>query len=162
MNKLSLSKINVAAPYKVWYEDGEYRFITDNDILYALGFDKDYMGTFLVYWFNLINRSSLRSPGDTKLEFTVSIVIEEFFRCNPDVLLYLCDSANGQQAMRARLFKRWFSKYDKDNVFDILSAVINDEGEDNYVSMIIQKSHPHYDEIVYIFSSEIQTFSDMK
>lgn len=47
MNKLSLSKINVTAPYKVWYEDGEYRFITDNDILYALGFDKDYMGAFL-------------------------------------------------------------------------------------------------------------------
>lgn len=162
MNELSLSRINVVAPYKVWFEDGEYRFITDNDILYAMGFDKDYMGTFLVYWLNLINRNRFKSPNDTKLEFTVSVIIEEFFRCNPNVLLYLCDSANGQQAMRARLFKRWFSDYDKLNSYVIQSAVINDEGEDNYISMIIPRNHPQYDEIISVFTSEIQTFSESK
>lgn len=41
-------------------------------------------------------------------------------------------------------------------------SLINDDGEDNFVSMIIQRSHPHYDEIVSIFSSEIQVLSDMK
>lgn len=162
MNELNLSRINIASPYKVWFEDGEYRFITDNDIMYALGFDQDYMGTFLVYWFNLINRSITKSPGDSKLEITVSIVIEEFFRCNPDVLLYLCDSANGQQAMRARLFGYWFSKFDKHSLFEIKSAIISDEGEDNYVSMIIKKSHPHYNEIISVFDNEIQTFSESK
>lgn len=162
MNELSLSKINVSAPYKVWLEDGEYRFITDNDILYAMGFDKDYMGDYLVYWFNLINRSLFKSPGDIKLEFTISVVIEEFFRCNPDVLLYLCDSANGQQAMRARLFKRWFSSYDKNNSYLIQSAVINDEGEDNYISMIIPRNHPQYNEIVSVFNSEIDTIAGAK
>ncbi len=27
---------------------------------------------------------------------------------NPDILLYMCDSANNQQAQRSRLFLHWF------------------------------------------------------
>ena len=41
---------------------------------------------------------------------SVSVVriIIEFFRANPDILLYMCDNANNQQAQRNRLFLRWF------------------------------------------------------
>ena len=162
MNDLNLSIINISSPYKVWEEDGEYRFLTDSEILYAMGFDKDMMGKFMVYWFNLINRSHIHSPNDVKLGKTVAIVIEEFFRVNPDVLLYLCDSAKDQQAMRARLFKRWFSKFDTNGLFDVKSAIIQDEDVDNYISMIIPKHHPQYNEIVTLFADEVERFSNMK
>ena len=156
MNDLNLSIINIYSPYKVWKEDGEYRFLTDSEILYAMGFDKDTMGEYVVYWFNLINRSQSSSPNDEKLGKTVAIVIEEFFRVNPDVLLYLCDSANNQQAMRNRLFKWWYSK------FEIISAIVKDDDTDNYISMIIPKKHHHYKEIVTLFNEEVDRYSVMK
>lgn len=162
MNELNLSRINISSPYKIWKEDEEYRFLTDSEILYAMGFDKDRMGRFVVYWFNLVNRSHSHSPNDRKLGKTVAVVIEEFFSVNPDVLLYLCDSANDQQAMRARLFKRWFSKYDVNGQFDINSAIIKDEGMENYLSMIIPKHHPQYNEIVTLFIDEVERFSNVK
>ena len=64
MNGLNLSKINISSPYTVWEEDGEYRFLTDSEILYAMGFDMDMMGTFVVYWFHLIIRRHIISAND--------------------------------------------------------------------------------------------------
>lgn len=34
--------------------------------------------------------------------------------------------------------------------------------EDNYISIIIQKSHPYYNEIMSAFNNEIQTFSESR
>lgn len=44
----------------------------------------------------------------------------------------------------------------------IKSAIIDDEDVENYISMIIPKRHPEYEQIVSLFDSEIQYFFQMK
>ena len=143
MNPLDINQITRVAPYRVWREADEYRFETDYGILYAVNFEPESIfGDIPAYWFGLANRSQMASPGGVKIRATVTCIIEEFFRANPDILLYMCDSANDQQAMRSRLFMRWFNAYARQEDFYIRSEMIVDEGEENYIAIIVQRSHP--------------------
>ena len=97
-----------------------------------------------------------------KVRDTIICIIEEFFRQNPDILLYLCDTANGQQAMRNRLFLRWFNTYEMKQKYSIFNEMIPDEGEMNYVSLIIPLSHPQFEAIVSHFNEMIDNFKENK
>ena len=85
MNSLDINHISILAPYKVLKDEGEYLFETDHGILYAVEFKEEPMfGSLTAYWFNLVNRSQKASPNDVKIRATVTCIIEEFFRANPD------------------------------------------------------------------------------
>ena len=104
MNTLNLNLINAHSEYLVWLSpNGKYLFKTDYDILYAVDFELDSNPYFTAYWFNLTNLEHQSSPGDPKIPQTVICIIEEFFRQNPDILLYMCSTEGEQQAQRARL-----------------------------------------------------------
>ena len=159
MIELDTARISEAAPYKVWLDNGEYIFKTDVGIVYAVGFKLDEVfQSFTAYWLDLANRSHKPSPNDLKVKDTLACIIEEFFRLNPDVLLYLCDTANGQQAMRNRLFMRWVNTYGMRQNYRVFNEVIPDEGEMNFVSLIIPRTHPQYMEIVSHFNEMINMF----
>ena len=162
MNKLDLHSINIIAPYPVWYVNNELLFKTENSILYSVAFELDELFEFSAYWFRITNRSGIKSPGDKKIQQTVIIIIEEFFKKNPDILLYICDNANDQQAQRDRLFLRWFNGYEQRKKYIIKSASILDEGTVNYVSMIIPRCHPLLEEAIASFDSEISAFQAHK
>lgn len=163
MNALDTNRITRIAPYRVWGEAGEYRFETDHGILYAVNFEPESMlGGIPAYWFGLANRSQMASPGDVKIRATVTCIIEEFFRVNPDILLYMCDSANDQQAMRSRLFMRWFYAYARQQDFYIRTEMVVDEGEENYLALIVQRSHPQLQTIITTFDMVIEQFKDNK
>lgn len=110
MNLLNAERLFLECPYAVRQEGNEYTFRTDNDILYGVEFKEDSsFDPIPAYWFDLTNRSHKTSPNDIKVRETVIRIIIEFFRTNPDILLYMCDNTNDQQAQRDRLFLRWFN-----------------------------------------------------
>lgn len=74
----------------------------------------------------------------------------------------MCDTADSQQAVRARLFMRWFNAYEKNKQYVIRTALVIDEGEANYISLIIQRTHPQFKAIVERFDQEIGMFQDGK
>lgn len=163
MKVLDTVKLQITSPYAVVMEGDEYLFRTDNDILYAVSFQQyDGISGITAYWFDLSNRSHLPSPNDKKVRETVICIIEEFFNQNPDILLYMCDNANDQQAQRSRLFLRWFNGAEQQKKYDIRTALLTEEGIDSYIAMIIQRSHPQYEEILHIFDTEISIFKENK
>ena len=163
MNPLDLTRLNFRSPYMVWENERGFSFKTDHGIFYSAEFDREISNLNVVaYWFNLTNNSQKNSPNDEKIRETVVCVIEEFFRVNPDILLYICDTANNQQAMRARLFLRWFNKFAESKDFVIKTAEVKSEEESDYVALIIQKSHPSFDDIIALFESEITMFQTNK
>ena len=164
MNSLDVERINRIAPYKVDLKNGEYVFESDFDILYSIWFEEQPIldEGIIAYWLNLTNRSQKASPNDQKIRTTVVLILEEFFRSNPDVLLYMCDSADEQQAMRSRLFLRWFSAYGKQADFYSRSEMVKDGMEDNYISIIVKRSHPKLQVIKELFDDEIQMFRASK
>lgn len=163
MNVLNLEMINSHSEYQVFLsQTGKYLFKTDFDILYAVDFELDNNPYYTAYWFNLTNPKNTKSPGDIKIAQTVICIIEEFFRLNPEVLLYMCSTDNGQQAMRNRLFLRWFSGYEQQKKYAIKSSEVRSEGYNEYVALIIQRSHPQFQEIMSRFEDEIELFNEMK
>ena len=68
--------------------------------------------------------------------------MEEFFLSNPDILLYQCETGDNRQAMRARLFAKWFNEYKNRDNFYVTVSVLRDEDVDNYIALIVQKSNP--------------------
>lgn len=163
MRTLNLNRINFTSPYKVWEYENEYHFITDFNVAYTIEFEQEESTDFVAYWFGLINRNGKKSPNDPKLQQTVVCVIEEFFKTNPDILLYMCDTGNHQEAMRARLFLRWFNQYMGRNDFVIRTAEIeNEDQRTDYVALIIPKTHPDLDVILEYFDKEIGMFQSYK
>ena len=167
MNSLDLDNINFHSPYIVASDGKNLIFTTDSGIVYRVDFELDSNPYFTAYWFNLANPQHRKSPNDLKIAQTVICIIEEFFRTNPEVLLYMCSTDNGQQAQRARLFLRWFNGYEQQKRYLIRSTEIRSvdpEGKPmkEYVALIVPRVHPQLDEIVECFDSEIQMFNDNK
>jgi hypothetical protein len=163
MNQLDLTRLNYRSPYQVWEGERGYCFKTDHGIFYTVEFDPEESGIDIIaYWFNLTNNSHKSSPNDVKIRDTVLCLIEEFFRVNPEILLYMCESGDGHQAMRARLFLRWFNQYNKNGQFYICTAEVKNGKITDYVALIIQRTHPAFNDIVELFDSEITMFQRNK
>jgi hypothetical protein len=163
MKALELNILNRLAPYEVELRDGEYYFHTDFDIVYSAEFKYEpAFGGTPAYWFDLTNRSGKASPNDPKVRDTVIRIIIEFFRANPDILLYMCDNANDQQAQRNRLFLRWFMGEEQSKHYVIKTAVVEDEGMENFIAIIVPRIHPYMNEAIAYFDAEIEMFKSNK
>lgn len=158
MNPLDLAYINRLAPYKVWTENGQdYLIETNKDLLFRVGFMDDYSiwskGT---YQFFIINESNRPSPNDEKLKATVFRIIEAFFAANSDILLYICETGDGRQAFRSRLFVRWFSSYPGHDAYVMQTAEVREGKIKNFAALIVQKSNPRLQEILAEFDETIR------
>ena len=159
MKPLSLDIINASAPYEVyWHEKSRtYRFKSDFGVVLAIGFDDDdIIENAESYVFSIINVNKISSPRDLKMRDTVMLIIENFFNMNEAALLYICESGDGKQHMRSRLFEYWFSSY---QMKDKLPVSIEDmDGVENFAALIIRKDNPNILEIVAEFSNTVAMF----
>ena len=167
MNRLSVESINIHSPYIVGFDGKAFFFVTDNGITYRADFELDTNPFFTAYWFNLANPEHMKSPNDVKIGQTVICIIEEFFRVNPEVLLYMCSTDGGQQAMRNRLFLRWFSSYEQQKRYAVRTSEVKGDVVDSkpiseYVALIVQRNHPDFDNIISCFDKEVAMFNEQK
>lgn len=152
----------MTSPYPVWGEsEYVYYFKTDFGGLYKVGFMEDYtIWDEGAYQFLIINEACKSSPLDPKLKTTIFCIIEAFFLANNDVLLYLCETGDGRQAQRNRLFIRWFEEYSDHNIFYFDTVEIESEGIDNFAAIIVQKNNPRLQAIAHEFHEVVQTLKD--
>lgn len=158
MQPFNLTRLNMFSPYPVWQNNNEsYTFRTDFGIIFRVIFTKNQN-----IWqneeaceFGLFNENRLASPNDPKVKATIQCIIEEFFLTNPNILLYQCETGDNRQAMRARLFKRWFNDYVFAERYYIKVSVLRDDEIDNYIALIVQKSNPKLESIIQDFDEFI-------
>lgn len=159
MEKLSLDAINAKSEYYVKKEDdeGTYSFTTDNMAEFFISFEKDdILRSGIVYQFGISNPQGKKSPRDHKVRITILAIIEEFFNKNKAALLYICETGDGMQKMRSRLFQYWFSGYNEKEEYLFLPQVVYDEEEnENYAALIIRKDNPCFVELVSEFTETI-------
>jgi len=87
------------------------------------------------------------------------LIIENFFNMNEAALLYICESGDGKQYMRSRLFEYWFSSYQMKDKFILMPVSIEDmEGIENLAALIIRKDNPNIIDIVADFSNTVAMF----
>ncbi len=163
MNPLNIERLFLDCPYAVSKNGEDYTFKTDYDIVYAVDFKEETsFSPIPAYWFDLSNRSQKSSPNDPKVRETVIRIIVEFFRVNPDIMLYMCDNANDHQAQRNRLFLRWFTGAEQSKLFCIKTAQIVDENIENFIAIIVPRNHTYLEEIINRFDEEIEMFRSNK
>jgi len=162
MNKLNTDRINEHSPYDVEYDGELLVFTTAHGLVFAVDFDEDTNPYFPAYWLNLRNVYHRTSPGDKQVAQTVICIVEEFFRQNNDVLLYICSSEDGHQAQRARLFVRWFNGAEQQKHYVSRSVEVKGEGKTEYVAMIAPRSRTDLEQVLLKFDEEIAMFNEMK
>ena len=162
MNPLDLAYINRLAPYKVWTENGcDYLVETSNNLLFKIGFMDDYsIWQSGAYQFYINNESHQPSPNDEKLKATVFRIVEAFFTANPDILLYICETGDGRQAFRSRLFIRWFNNYAGRDAYVMKTAEVQEGKTKNFAALIVQKSNPRLSEILEEFNETISILTN--
>ena len=160
MNTLNIARINERSPYEVWQSsEGDYNFQTEFDVLYRISFRiEQTIWDDGAYEFSIINQNQKSSPNDKKVRDTIFILIEEFFACNPDILLYQCETGDNRQDMRDRLFLRWFKEYGNRNNYFIKVSTIVAEQVTNYTAIIVQKDNPQIETIIKDFDDFIGFF----
>ena len=163
MNALSVTTINASSPYLVQEskEEGFYEFFTVHDLHYSVGFlEDDILLQEDAYQLIIANVNHRSSPRDAKVRDTVIGIVDEFFRMNNTTLLYICETGDGKQSMRSRLFEYWFSSYKRKAYFTMLSSSIVDaDGIVNYATIILRNDNPRFAQVVEEYSKSIQLLS---
>lgn len=153
MKALPIEEINTISPYKVEYGgNDDYVFITDNEIIYNISFMEDMqIAGCQTYQFSIRRLTDISKGHDLKVKSTIIAILESFFSVNHDVLIYICDDSDGREAMRNRLFAKWFKDYDENNRFTVKTANAIVEGKGFYTAIIVENSHPKLRDIIWEF-----------
>ena len=146
MINFSLKHILQKSPYDITLVEGRFVFETDNNVHYVVSFDEEdiVLGGCKTYQFILQNVEHARAPHDSKIEETVLAII---------VLLYVCDTSDGKESGRNRLFLRWFERHATPNSFTIRTASANVEGEIVYIAIIVDNRNPQLQAITNDFDA---------
>lgn len=161
MNKLDISAINTNSPYSIWNEGDYYYFRSRYGVMYKVGFMEDFtIWEENAYQFLILNEEYVPSPNDANIKTTVFCIIEGFFIKNPSILLYLCETGDGKQASRNRLFIRWFEEYSNKHLYYFNTIELEADGIKNYAAIIVQKSNPKLTEIIKDFDDVIKILND--
>jgi hypothetical protein len=162
MIDFSLNRILEDSPYGITLSGTGFIFKTDYGIHYRVSFDKEdiILGNCETYQLILQNVENVRMPHDPKVELTVLAIIYEFFRSNQHVLLYICDTSDGKESSRNRLFLYWFEKHAEPNRFTICTAHAQIEDEVVYAAIIVDNRNPRVNEITADFEKTSSLLAD--
>ena len=153
MIQLSAENINRTAPYRVeTINDLSVSFVTDNEVCYDVGFYADNIFSIDgAYHFYISNADHKHAPNDPKVLATVIAVIEEFFRQEPMVMLYICDPRDHRQAARNRLYLTWFENYIDNSSYRLYSETVIYKSVDYYAGLIMRKDNPYFEDVTTAF-----------
>ncbi|MBO7099563.1 MAG: hypothetical protein J6W21_06840 [Bacteroidaceae bacterium] len=108
------------------------------------------------YHLIIVNVDNRPSPNDRKVKDTVLSVVAEFFEKNNTTLLYICDTGDGKQRLRSRLFEQWFAAYDRKALYtSVTSSIVDEDGVTNYATIIVRNDNPRLVEIITEFTTTV-------
>lgn len=160
MNTLDIGRINRLSPYEVQEscDEGFFDLVTDSGVQYSIGFMENYEALLLedCYEFIIVNVNNKKSLRDVKLRDAMFAVIDEFFRVNNSTVLYICDTGDGRQSVRNRLFQHWFMQYSKHSAFTFMNSSVFADGIMNYASLIVRNDNPKLQTITEHFTTTVR------
>ena len=96
------------------------------------------------------------------MEATILAIVDEFFRSNLEVLLYMCDTSDGREESRHRLFLTWFEHYAEKQRFTICQAHAEIEGEGLFFCIVVDNRNPHLEAITTDFTESAALLTEGK
>ena len=161
MITLSESSINQTSPYTISIESSNdtLTFLTGKGVLYRVGFCEDFsLGIPHVFQMYIENVCNVKSSFDEKIKQTITCILESFFLSKELTLFYVCDTKDGRQSARNRLFYRWFISYHNMKSYTLKNASTEVDGVHFYASILVHKQNPQHDFIVKSFDDFVVDF----
>lgn len=161
MLSLSTDRINSMSPYTVIQcKDGDFLFHSENGVDYNVGFIEEFeIGGCQSYQLSIANINNAHGSYDPGIRQTILAIIDEFFYSNQNVLLYICDSSDGREAIRNRLFLSWFSASEGEAKYTLRTAESIVEGIGFYVAIIVDNTNPKLEAILRDFEDSSEHLS---
>jgi len=164
MNALNLEIINTVSPYQVTLRVDSpaiFCFYTDFGIEYEIVIKpNDIFIESGAYVLDIINVWHKPSPGDPKFKQTLMAIVEDFFRQNNDVMLYVTETKDEKQASRNRLFVRWFNTNEHRDQYVIKTAEGKMDGQMNFMAIILRKDNPRLQQVFDEFDETVAFLFD--
>ena len=158
----SLSELNKKSPY-VLESSGTYSFtfITAQGKKYEIGFIQDLMiSDEGVYQFFITTEDQFKTILDRKIQQTVFVVIEEFFKNEGVVLDYICATEDHRQASRDRMFHQWYTNSLEKELYHLRSMSIQIDETKYFASVIMKNDNPRFAAMTEAIDRFIQDFQD--
>jgi len=145
-----------------------YTFVTDHGIEYVVRYvySNDYYfdsssnignSEILEFQFAPINKG-LAIVNDDRIAETLAFSIQSVLRSKKNAILYICDSSDGKQAARSRLFNQWYNRYSWGKIEKHDGKINNpDSAAAEHVSIIVNSENPYSKDIVDAFSFIIES-----
>ena len=158
----SLPRILNQSPYEIILSEGDFLFQTDKGIRYEISFNKEdiVLGECETYQFIIRKLDEVNSKYDPKVKDTIFSIINEFFLSNQQILLYICDTSDGKEKSRNRLFLQWFEKYAQKGKFTIKTANAIVEDETIYTAIIVENTNPKLQAIIEDFEQTAKSLTE--
>ena len=164
MKQLNVNIINQFAPYKVTIDEDHpylFYFYTDFGVDYEICIKPN--DTFIPsgsFSLDIRNKNGQSSPGDEKFKQTLITIVEEFFRQNNDVMLYVTETKDSKQASRNRLFVRWFNTYEHSDQYVIKTAEGKMDEQINFMAIILRRDNPRLQLVFEEFDETVAFICD--
>ena len=137
-------------PYEYYLCDElKYQFVTVNHETYIAYFldAKFYNEAFKdVYLFNFDIYGN-KPKYDERISITVCSIIRDFFKQHQNALIFICDSSDGREMGRSKLFHQWYKSF-KNLPIHKIDRYCTVEGYNLYSSLLIHKENPRYEAII--------------
>lgn len=162
MNPIDLNVVNHVSPYPMkLVGKRDYEFVTSQGITYTIGFiEDDSISSCESYQFYITKETLRPSVKDEKIKMAVLALLENFFDLNTSVLVYICDTSDGKEELRSRLFLAWFRTYACASKYVCKDAHVKVEDTTIYAAIIVRKDNPFIESIVSEFDETSQILSD--
>ena len=135
-------------PYKYWKQEEAYYFDTPSGKRYIANFLQypNLSENLYIFNFDILTSGTANVPDENVFD-TICTILQEFFRAHSNAMLVTCDSTDGREAARRRLFNAWYLKLSPSGL-----AKIDREGKaDSYnlfISLFIWEDNPNKDSLI--------------
>ncbi|GAB3046641.1 DUF6169 family protein [Spirosoma pulveris] len=98
------------------------------------------------------NILTINPPADPLLPPTIAAIFRDFFKREGAVVVYICDSSDGRQAVRFRKFNSWYSYFEgRGTTLMKIDLEFEDKEQPVYTSLIVQARHPLLQQIIVAY-----------
>ena len=138
----------------------DYTFVSRDGIKYHAFFNPVfhlYPQLLNTYSFSIEPEDNQAHPIDMRIAATIVEILKHFFQNNENAMIMVCDSTDGKEEKRRKLFDRWYDKYaDQQMLLKYDASAPLDEYR-LHLSIYFTKTNPNRDILLKAFRDLLTT-----
>ena len=136
-------------PYKCWEENGQYFFNTPSGAQYVAYFlELPFAKNLYTFNFDKLHTGK-HGVVDVYVCDTICSILEKFFLKHHDSMLVACDSSDGREAARMRLFDSWYREMAPKELKKIDRTGVAEEYR-LFLSLFVWEDNPEKERLITI------------